>query len=119
MRALEAAGGLAYWLGDGPSSVAAYRERLARAEGYGTRADVADAQFDLSFGLSSAGQAEAARQAWAAARSGYSELGDALGVARCGWVESSFNLVAQQFSEARGGLTEIIPILREYRDYNY
>jgi hypothetical protein len=119
MNALEAAGGLAYWLGDGPLSVNVYRERLSEAERRGTSADVADAQFDLSFGLANVGEVDAATRAWRTASSAYAELGDAIGVARCRWVESSFDLMAQRFAEARANLMEIIPVFREQGDYNF
>jgi predicted ATPase/class 3 adenylate cyclase len=119
MGALEAAGGLAYWLGEGQLSLTFYRERLAEAERYGTPTDVADARMDLSFGFANIGDAEAARQAWAEAYSGYAALEDVVGLARCRWVESSFNLMAQRFTEARAGLVAIIPIFREHGDYNF
>lgn len=119
MAALEAAGGLAYWLGDVEVSVNAYRERLALAERHGTPADIADAQFDLSFGLSNVGEAEAARQALQAASGRYAALDDAVGIARCRWVESSFDVMAQQFSAARDRLLGIIPIFRDHSDYSY
>jgi hypothetical protein len=119
MGVLEAAGGLAYWLGEGQLSLNFYVERLAEAERHGTPTDVADARMDLSFGFANLGDAEAAREAWAEAYSRYAALEDVVGVARCRWIESSFNLMAQRFTEARAGLVEIIPIFREHGDYNF
>jgi hypothetical protein len=119
MDALEAAGGLAYWLGDVQLSVNAYRERLALAELDGSPADIANAQFDLSFGLLNVGEAEAAKHALLAASGRYAALDDAVGIARCSWFESSFDLMAQQFSVARDRLLGIIPIFRDHLDYNY
>ena len=61
IRALEALGAVAYWLGDGPAAVAAYQERLGLAERLGHATEVADGHLDLYFGLAIIGEMSAAR----------------------------------------------------------
>jgi non-specific serine/threonine protein kinase len=119
MRALEGAGGMSYYLGDSAAAAAAYRERLSLAEQHAGPAEVADAQFDLSFALGRELDAEGAARAMMAAQAGYAQLGDPIGVARCRWAQSSIVLMQQRVAEARAVLEDIIPVFREHGDFNY
>ncbi|HEX6062401.1 MAG TPA: hypothetical protein VF001_10060, partial [Candidatus Limnocylindria bacterium] len=49
LRALEAAGGVAYWLADEPATRRSYREAYELAEASGTPADKAEAAYNYSF----------------------------------------------------------------------
>jgi hypothetical protein len=119
IRALETAGGIAYWLGDAELAVAAYRERLVLATRYATVRDVADAHLDLMFGLSNVGDRSAAQEELAAARSGYEAADDELGLARCDWVTSSWLMLERRFGEARVGLERVLAVFREHGDVNF
>jgi predicted ATPase len=119
IRALEGAGGIAYWLGEGTVAVAAYRERLALAARHGPASEVADAHLDLWFGLVNIGETGVARAELAAARAGYEAIGDELGLARCEWVESSLLVMERHFSEARENIEELLVVFRRHGDVTY
>jgi predicted ATPase len=119
IRALEALGALAYWLGDGPTAVAAYRERLGLAERQRQASEVADGHLDLYFGLGAVGDMPTARVELAAAHAGYEALGDPLGAARCRWAESSLLLMDHRVVESYDALREVLVVFREHGDANY
>jgi predicted ATPase/class 3 adenylate cyclase len=119
IRSLEAAGAIAYWLGDGTAAVNAYRDRLALAERHGPANEVADARLDLYFGLSVVGQMAAARDELARAHSSFEAIQDRLGVARCRWAESSLLLMDHRASESCDGLREVLVVFRDHGDVNY
>ena len=116
MRALEAIGGLAWYLGDAQSALAAYRERLELAERVGDPADVAEALYDLSYGLAGTVDFAGAARALASAQAQYAELGDRIGVARCRNFQASVALFEQRVGDARAILDEVIPVFREGGD---
>ena len=119
IRALEALGAVAYWLGDGPAAVAAYQERLGLAERLGHATEVADGHLDLYFGLAIVGEMSAARVELAAAHAGYGALEDRLGAARCRWAESSLLLMDHRLVESYEALREVLVVFRERGDANY
>jgi predicted ATPase len=119
IRALEAAGALAYWLGDGTTAVDAYRDRLALAEQHSPANEVADAHFDLYFGLTLVGQMPAARDELARAHASFEAIQDPLGVARCGWAESSLLLLERRASESCDGLRNVLVVFRDHGDASY
>jgi predicted ATPase/class 3 adenylate cyclase len=119
LRALEAAGAIAYWLGDQAAAAADYRERLALASRLGLEAEVADANVDLWFALANLGDFAAAGSALAAARAGYESVGDELGVARCRWIDASLLARERRFAEARPALEADLLVFREHGDVNY
>jgi predicted ATPase len=119
IRALEAAGAIAYWLNDGPVAVSAYRERLALAEQHGPANEVADAHLDLYFGLSLVGQLDAGRDELARAHAGFEAIQDQLGLARCRWAESSLLLMDHRASESCEGLREVLVVFRDRGDASY
>jgi predicted ATPase/class 3 adenylate cyclase len=119
IRAFEALGSIAYWLGDGAAAVAAYQERLDLAERHGRASEVADGHLDLYFGLGIVGQMPAARGELAAARAGYDAIGDRLGAARCRWAESSLMMMDHHADESCKALRELLVVFREHGDVNY
>jgi predicted ATPase/class 3 adenylate cyclase len=119
IRALEAAGGIAYWLGDNGAAVAAYRERLALAERHAGAQEIADAHLDLVFGLANLGQTDAAAAELVAAISGYTVARDELGLARCRWLQTSTMVLTHRFTEALEPLKELLPIFRDHGDLSY
>ncbi len=119
MRALEALGGLAYWLEDPTAAVAAYRARLALALDLGLPSEVADAHLDLWFALRSLGDDVRSRDELLAARTGYEAIGDDLGTARCRWAEVSLWVMDHRFVEARDALEEVLAVFRQRRDVSY
>jgi tetratricopeptide (TPR) repeat protein len=119
MRALEALGGLAYWLEDPTAAVAAYRARLALALDLGLPSEVADAHLDLWFALRSLGDDARSRDELLAARTGYEAIGDDLGVARSRWAEVSLWVMDHRFVEARDALEEVLAVFRQRRDLSY
>jgi predicted ATPase/class 3 adenylate cyclase len=119
IRALEALGSIAYWLGDATAAVAAYRERLDLAERHGSAREVADGHLDLYFGLGMLGQMPAAHGELAAAHADYEAIGDRLGTARCGWAESSLMLMDHRAAESYEALRDVLVVFREQGDVNY
>ena len=117
--ALEAAGGLAYWLGQLDSSLDAYQERLALASRHGPPEEVADAHLDLVFCFSNVGDRAALEVELGAARSGYEAIGDELGVARCDWMDASGLVMERRFGEARDVLEALLDVFRAHGDANY
>jgi hypothetical protein len=110
-------GGLAWYLGDAQSALGAYRERLELAELMGDPADVAEALYDLSFGLAGTGDSAGAALALASAQARYGELGDRIGVARCRSFQASVALFEQRVGDARAILDDVIPVFREGGDF--
>ena len=119
MRALEALGGLAYWLEDPTAAVAAYRARLALALDLGLPSEVADAHLDLWFALRSLGDDARSRDELLAARTSYEAIGDDVGVARSRWAEVSLWVMDHRFVEARDALEEVLAVFRQHRDVSY
>jgi tetratricopeptide (TPR) repeat protein len=123
--ALEAAGGLSYWLGDVAATQASYEESLALARSNGDPVRISNALYNISFmpvlaprDGSFAERVEAANaqidEALALAR----QVGDRAAIARCLW--SRANLLAYAVKDAAGALVpiaEAIPMFREVGDH--
>jgi predicted ATPase/class 3 adenylate cyclase len=123
--ALEAAGGLAYWLGEMKTTTAAYDEGLALARSNGDPARISNALYNLSFlpvwaevddGLTArAERAEAEiEEALVLAR----QVGDRGAIARCLWAKA--NDLAYLRSDLAGSLVplaEAIPMFRAVGDH--
>jgi predicted ATPase/class 3 adenylate cyclase len=82
VRALDAAGGIAYWSGDVGTADGIYEEELALARHVGDRRGEAIAQLDLFFTREFAGDIDDALTARSAAEAIMRELGDEFGLAR-------------------------------------
>jgi predicted ATPase/class 3 adenylate cyclase len=123
--ALEAAGGLSYWLGDAAVTIASYEESLTLARSNGDPARISNALYNISFmpilapsDPRFAERVETANaqidEALALAR----QAGDRAAVARCLW--SRANLLAYALKDSAGSLVplaEAIPIFREVGDH--
>jgi len=124
--ALEAAGGLAYWLADMVATTAAYQEALALARANADPARISNALYNLSFlevwGKQSGRSTEERMQqadaeldeAVALAR----QAADRAGIARCLWSRSN-NLayLRNDYVAALVPLAEAIAIFREIGDH--
>lgn len=85
-RALDAAGGIAYWQGDLAAEEAYYGEALELARQTGDPAMIANATYNYSFPFQTTGRdIPKAMTLLAEARSIFRELGDDSGVAKCAW----------------------------------
>jgi predicted ATPase/class 3 adenylate cyclase len=112
-RALEAAGGLAYWAADVEPMVEHYGQMLALAHALEDRALLADAYFNSSFLAFAGGSAFAGGAPLAAvgdlvdkASDLYRELGDERGLARLDWIRPVL-LLAGGADEGRRALEEV------------
>ena len=98
-RALEAAGGLAYWLGDMDRAGDAYREALALARQIGDRGLIADQLYNLSFThlVNRSDLAEGRRLVEEAAEM-YRALGDGSGLVNALWALGNVHYFAQDWA---------------------
>lgn len=122
-RALEAAGGIQYWLGDYRTAFRFYDESLAVARTLGDRALVAQALYnraftgegDDPFQLMRTEGREAAEEALAIWR----ELGDRAGVGRALWALGNADGFAEELDRAEAEYREALEIFRELGDRYY
>ena len=112
VRALDAAGGLAYWSGDVPKANAIYEAELDLAREIGDRPGEAIALLDLFFTREFAGDISAALAARAESAEIMRELGDDLGLARV--THSTFLVM---FALGRQDPTVHVPEMFEKADW--
>ncbi|HMF41609.1 MAG TPA: adenylate/guanylate cyclase domain-containing protein [Polyangia bacterium] len=124
-RALEAAGGLAYWLADMQTTVACYDEALALARTIGDKARISNALYNASF-IPVWAQVDRSiedRTATAEARIGEAlalarEVGDRGAIARCLWAQANtVTYLGKDYAAALVPLSEAIPIFRAIGDH--
>jgi predicted ATPase/class 3 adenylate cyclase len=124
-RALEAAGGLSYWLADMETTIPSYDEALALARAMGDKSRISNALYNLSFipvwaqvdrsieDRTATAEAQI-REALALAR----EVGDRGAIARCLWAQANTITYLRKDSAASLiPLREAIPIFRELGDH--
>jgi predicted ATPase/class 3 adenylate cyclase len=124
-RALEAAGGLAYWLGDIPATAASYDEALSIARASGDPARISNALYNLSFTAVWAeidpafsdramkGEADI-EEALRLAR----QVGDPAAIARCLWGKANvINYVRKDVAVVLEPLRESIRLARQIGDH--
>jgi len=123
--ALEAAGGLSYWLGDMTTTMASYEEALVLARSTGDPRRISNALYNLSFiwvwaNVDKSDEERAAKgkaeieEALALAR----QVGDRGAIARCLWGKANItNYLSNDAASAAQSLTEAIPIFRELGDH--
>jgi len=120
MRALEAAGGLAWWSADIPAADAHYVAQLAMAEDLGDRQGIADALFNLHATRFAAGrdedELERLRQRSIAL---YRELGDSRSEARTRFAEAWPLLVRGEHRRARDLVLDLLPTFEQRDDEFY
>ncbi|MFN2519837.1 MAG: adenylate/guanylate cyclase domain-containing protein [Candidatus Limnocylindria bacterium] len=109
-KALQAAGGTAYWQGDLTAATRFYEEALALSRASGKRREIADALYDLSFAYlnpeTGARDAARARKLLEDALALYRELGHEPGIANTLWAMTDI-----LYSEGR--LDEVAPVADE------
>jgi predicted ATPase len=122
--ALEAAGGLAYWLGDTAATTASYEEALALARANGDPARISNALYNLSFlwvwskvDKSLAERADRANADLAEALALARQVGEPAAIARCLWAKANtLSYLGNDPAAAVGPLAEAIPIFRQIGD---
>ena len=110
MRALEAAGGLAWWAADVPGAHAHYEGQLALARALGDQLGIADASFNLIHTHVVLHPEDTAAQEALRAEAGaiYRELGNDLQLARLTWTTAYPLAFAGQGDEARAIILETL-----------
>ena len=110
----EAAGGLAYWLGDFAAATAHYEAEVAAAREHGDPATMAQALYNLAFPLvfGTTDTAWATETAHEAERL-FREVGDRAGLARTLWLMANLAVDRGDTARARAYCLEALPTLRE------
>jgi len=120
-RAIEAAGGLAYWQGDLATAETYYQQALDAQREAGYEAGIADALYNLSFvySIPAAGRrvdpqrtSELVSEALVINR----RLGNRAGVARCLWSLSNSAWMEEDLGGGQAYLAEALDIFRELDD---
>jgi non-specific serine/threonine protein kinase len=120
-KALEAAGGIAYWQADFAAAQAFYEEALAIRRVLQDPVAIADAMYNLAFAFfvpgketAGAAKAEALLEESLAL---YTDAGERAGIAKAHWgLAGLFSQVAGDFAKASAHLDISLPILRELDD---
>jgi predicted ATPase/class 3 adenylate cyclase len=117
-RALGAAGGIAYWRGDGIRTHELYRDALEQARSSGEPAILAEAL--TNFGFASRPEAQRTQSVYVAGRPYfeeavglYRELDDRDGRANATWALASSYMDTGEFDTARGLIEESLTLYRE------
>ncbi len=118
--ALEALGGLYWWMGDFDRCGAAYRECLELRQQTGDKAAIAEAWYNLSFPIGFSAMVEhredlsAAYNAIEEAKKLYTELGDQAGLAKAewayltiGWRDEDLEMAREHGEKAEGYFREL------------
>jgi predicted ATPase/class 3 adenylate cyclase len=93
MRAIEAAGGIAYWRGEMAEARAHYDDQVRIARVTGDRLGEADGSFNLAHTFSIGGEPDAAAALLVGAGTLYADLGHERGQARVAWARSAGGLM--------------------------
>jgi predicted ATPase/class 3 adenylate cyclase len=120
MRALEAAGGLAWWAADVPGAHALYEGQLSMARNVGDQPGIADALFNLVHTQFLVHPEDPAPLEAMRAEAGaiYRELGNELQLARLTWTAAYPLAFAGQSDEARAIILEtLVEFEREQDDF--
>jgi predicted ATPase/class 3 adenylate cyclase len=116
-RALEGAGGIAYWQGDMPATTAFYDECLALRRKGDDRRELANAIYNASFPLmvnrSDLGRSQ---QLLEEALSIYRELADEAGISGCQWAIGNIYYYRKSYEAAIPALDEAIVLFRNRGD---
>jgi predicted ATPase/class 3 adenylate cyclase len=115
-KALQAAGGIAYWSGDQETTKKHYQEALSIWREIGDKSGIAGALYDAGFQDLSPEGAKIARPAFEEAIALYKEVGDRHGEAKVNWGIGVFDIVAQQFETVADRLQPLIGIFRQAGD---
>ena len=116
-RALEAAGGIAYWQGDMEACQAFYDESLALARTIGDPRAIANALYNDSFPANvTKSDVPKAQTLLDEALPMFRQLGDDAGVARCLWGLSQLYIYLKRDADAVTALEQAIVIFRRLGD---
>ncbi|MGH2373642.1 MAG: adenylate/guanylate cyclase domain-containing protein, partial [bacterium] len=116
-KALEAAGGIAYWQGDMAAAEAFYEKNLSLQRELKDKAGIANALYNLAFAYGAAlTDLEKARSLYLESLPLYEELGDQAGIARVHWGLAYFEYSVANYSGAREHYAVSLPILRSLGD---
>ena len=116
LKALEAAGGIAYWRSESDRTQSFYEQALALAEQIGDKAATANALYNLSFPYAQRGDDEAARSSMERSVSLFEELGDAAGLSRAHWGLGNADFVEGNYAGAREHFKTSLTEAREAGD---
>ena len=112
VRALNALGGLTYWLGDYASAASAYEAMLDAARSIGDHASEAEAHYSLGYIRGIEHDNEGARSAYRESGRVASLIGDRLGEANAIGGVALIDLLDGRYLEARDGMAQAIPIFK-------
>ncbi len=116
-RALEAAGGVAYWQGDTLAAQAFYDECLALTRAFGDKRAIANAIYNDAFPmLVLRNEIDRCKLLFAEALPLYRDLGDDAGVSRCLWGYANCVYFQARYEEAISALDEAIGLSRKTDD---
>jgi predicted ATPase/class 3 adenylate cyclase len=117
LQALEAAGGVAYWLGQMEAASVFYEEALIIARGRGDPAEVAQALFDLSFTyIMPRTEMLRAKELVEESLALFQQLGDEAGVMRALWARGTLNWFREAWPQAAADFGESLLRARTIRD---
>ncbi|MFN2521109.1 MAG: adenylate/guanylate cyclase domain-containing protein [Candidatus Limnocylindria bacterium] len=114
-RALEAAGGIAYWRGDMAAAEALYRESTDIMREHGTNAELANALYNLAFPslMSREKRSEIGVPLLQQAQALWREIGDRAGLARALWALGTNLQQIGDYEGARPYADETVSLMRE------
>jgi len=113
-RALEAAGGIAYWQGDMPAALAFYDECLDLRRAGDDRRELANAIYNASFPtVVDRRDLDRSQVLLAEALQIYRELADDAGISQCQWAIGNLWFFKAGYGEAIAALDEAIELFRK------
>jgi len=115
-RALEAAGGVAYWSGDMSASLERYQEALDLLRALGEPRPIAYGLYNLAFAKNYVGNAGEARDLLEQAHAIFSDLGDEAGMAATTWGLGDAWAVAGELGKARQCFEQSIAVFERLDD---
>ncbi len=115
-KALNGAGGLAYWKNDYPTATTRYEEQLSLNRELGDRAGLAEAHYNLAFLAAISGDLEEARRQYEAALTLWRETGDEVGIGGVLFGLALVQFLQRDFERADATAVEAIAHARRIRD---
>ncbi len=117
LRALEAAGGVAYWLGEMTVAATFYEEALTIARERGDPAEVAQALFNLSFTyIMPRTEMLRGKDLVEESLAIFQQLGDEAGIMRALWARGSLSVFQEAWPEAASDFRETLVRARKLHD---